>query len=192
MEVPHPIVCRSRVAAGRLGASGGWRLAAWLALEWLPTAHFREHCMRLWPLNKTMKLSEQRAQTCCSFCGRAKSVVGPMVEGPNSAFICADCVRLAARVADANAGKSLPAGLELNSWLSAHMNFVCYVRVDQDVDGGWTATLSTGGNTSAQGSTAKDAVRHLQAKLLTAAAEALSRGDEVGPGFSNHYIAEAK
>ncbi len=28
-------VCQSRVAAGRLGASGGWRLAAWLALEWL-------------------------------------------------------------------------------------------------------------------------------------------------------------
>jgi len=26
---------RSRVAAARLGASGGWRLAAWLALEWL-------------------------------------------------------------------------------------------------------------------------------------------------------------
>ncbi len=26
---------RFRVAAGRLGASGGWRLAAWLALEWL-------------------------------------------------------------------------------------------------------------------------------------------------------------
>jgi hypothetical protein len=26
---------KSRVAAGRLGASGGWRLAAWLALEWL-------------------------------------------------------------------------------------------------------------------------------------------------------------
>ena len=28
--------CQSRVAAGRLGASGGWRLAAWLALEWMP------------------------------------------------------------------------------------------------------------------------------------------------------------
>ena len=28
-------VCQPRVAAGRLGASGGWRLAAWLALEWL-------------------------------------------------------------------------------------------------------------------------------------------------------------
>ncbi len=26
---------RSRFAAGRLGATGGWRLAAWLALEWL-------------------------------------------------------------------------------------------------------------------------------------------------------------
>jgi hypothetical protein len=28
---------QSRVAAGRLGAAGGWRLAAWLALEWLPS-----------------------------------------------------------------------------------------------------------------------------------------------------------
>ncbi len=28
-------VCQPRVAAGRLEASGGWRLAAWLALEWL-------------------------------------------------------------------------------------------------------------------------------------------------------------
>ncbi len=26
---------RTRVAAGRLGASGAWRLATWLALEWL-------------------------------------------------------------------------------------------------------------------------------------------------------------
>ena len=26
---------RSRVAAGRLGATGGWRLAARLSLEWL-------------------------------------------------------------------------------------------------------------------------------------------------------------
>ena len=28
-------VCQSHVAAGRLGASGGWRLAAWLDLQWL-------------------------------------------------------------------------------------------------------------------------------------------------------------
>jgi hypothetical protein len=36
---------KPRVAAGRLGASGGWRLAAWLALEWLPFAIAPSKCM---------------------------------------------------------------------------------------------------------------------------------------------------
>jgi hypothetical protein len=33
-------VCQPRVAAGRLGASGGWRLAAWLASQRLPVGRF--------------------------------------------------------------------------------------------------------------------------------------------------------
>jgi hypothetical protein len=112
--------------------------------------------------------------------------VGPMVEGPNAAFICADCVRIAAGVADANAGKSLPTDLDPNEWHSAHMNVVCYARVHRGDDGSWRAEASSPTGMTAKGATAKEAVRRLQAKILQSAAEALSDGKEVGPHFTNH------
>jgi hypothetical protein len=52
--------CLSRVAAGRLGASGGWRLAAWLALEWLPFAIAPSKCM-MW-FRKVVRYGTGR---CC-------------------------------------------------------------------------------------------------------------------------------
>jgi ATP-dependent Clp protease ATP-binding subunit ClpX len=38
-------------------------------------------------------IKKRRASTC-SFCGKTHREVGPMVEGPNDAFICANCVDL--------------------------------------------------------------------------------------------------
>jgi hypothetical protein len=142
--------------------------------------------MGLWPLGKTMTASQQTAASLCSFCSRPQSVVGSMVEGPNAAFICADCVRLAARVADANAGKLLPVDLDPIDWRSAHMNLVCYVRVHRGEDGAWTAEASSPTAFTAQGSTAKEAVRRLQTEVLQRAAKALSDGKDVGSHFSNH------
>lgn len=142
--------------------------------------------MGLWPFGKTMTAPQQNSDSRCSFCGRPQSIVGPMVEGPNAAFICVDCVRIAAGVADANAGKSLPADLDPNEWRSAHMNVVCYTRVRKGDDGTWTAEASSPTEMSAQGATAKEAVRRLQAKILQSTADALSDGKEVGPHFTNH------
>src|SRR5271170_4976236 len=36
-----------------------------------------------------------RRITTCSFCGKSSRDVGPMVEGPNDVYICANCVDLA-------------------------------------------------------------------------------------------------
>ena len=36
-----------------------------------------------------------RRVTTCSFCGKSSRDVGPMVEGPNDVYICANCVDLA-------------------------------------------------------------------------------------------------
>jgi ATP-dependent Clp protease ATP-binding subunit ClpX len=36
-----------------------------------------------------------KLRTQCSFCGRISDVAGPMVEGPNAIYICADCVEIA-------------------------------------------------------------------------------------------------
>src|SRR5882672_8288855 len=36
----------------------------------------------------------RRRTSTCSFCGKTHREVGPMVEGPNDAFICANCVDL--------------------------------------------------------------------------------------------------
>src|SRR5512140_3034126 len=35
-----------------------------------------------------------RRVTTCSFCGKTSRDVGPMVEGPNEVYICANCVDL--------------------------------------------------------------------------------------------------
>ena len=35
-----------------------------------------------------------RRVTTCSFCGKTSREVGPMVEGPNDAYICANCTDL--------------------------------------------------------------------------------------------------
>lgn len=120
----------------------------------------------------------------CSFCGRPQSTVGPMVEGPH-AFICVDCVRLAVSVADANAGKSRPTDLDPNEWHSAHMHLVCYARVQRNGDT-WTAESSPPPGLTAQGATAAEAIRRLQAKLLHSTAEAVSEGKDVGRHFTNH------
>ncbi len=42
-NIENCAVCQSRAAAGRLGTTDGWRLAAWLALEWLPTDEHGKH-----------------------------------------------------------------------------------------------------------------------------------------------------
>ena len=36
----------------------------------------------------------RRRTSTCSFCGKTHREVGPMVEGPNDAYICASCVDL--------------------------------------------------------------------------------------------------
>src|SRR5690606_26132873 len=35
-----------------------------------------------------------RRITTCSFCGKSSREVGPMVEGPNDVYICANCTEL--------------------------------------------------------------------------------------------------
>jgi len=43
----------------------------------------------------TEDLNKQRKRaSVCSFCGKTHREVGPMVEGPNDAFICSNCVDL--------------------------------------------------------------------------------------------------
>ncbi|MBL4702237.1 MAG: ATP-dependent Clp protease ATP-binding subunit ClpX, partial [Phycisphaeraceae bacterium] len=48
--------------------------------------------------NSDKKLGESgfqgRRVTTCSFCGKTSREVGPMVEGPNDVYICANCVDL--------------------------------------------------------------------------------------------------
>lgn len=125
----------------------------------------------------------------CSFCSRTESVVGPMVEGPNAAFICADCVSIAAGVVDANRGRSAPPNLDANQWRAAHMNFVCYVHVWQDTGGTWKATASTAPGVEADGATPEEAVRLIQSKVLALASKALEDGKEVVAHFTNHLDA---
>ncbi len=38
--------------------------------------------------------SRRRSPNVCSFCGRSSEDAGPLVEGPNGVFICANCVEL--------------------------------------------------------------------------------------------------
>jgi hypothetical protein len=108
-----------------------------------------------------------------------------MVEGPNRVFICADCVRAASSVAEANRGVDRPAALDPADWGSAHMMFVVFARAEQAADGTWKATASIHDAVTAEGATAGEAVRRLQAKVLASAAERLSEGADVGAHFSN-------
>ena len=110
-----------------------------------------------------------------------------MVEGPDRVFICVECVRLCADVADANAATSLPSNLDPSKWHDAHMILVCYVRTHQGEDGVWMATALPPLQISARGDTAKDAVHRVQAELLGSAAKALAEGKQVGPHFTNQW-----
>jgi hypothetical protein len=51
---------------------------------------------------KTMTRSKKtnRENACCSFCQKSYRVVGPLVEGPNDAYICGECIELCTAILD--------------------------------------------------------------------------------------------
>src|SRR5665213_1347836 len=138
--------------------------------------------MTIWPFTKAevrpppQRPKDNPSNSHCSFCGRPRKQVGPMVEGPNEVYICVACVTLAHQIAEAN-GMSPPAA-DLNDatvrW-TGHMHIRCYFHLRQGADGGWIATNDHPQLLAGAGKTAKDAVRDLQAKVLVAASESFGR-----------------
>ena len=71
-----------------------------------------------------------RRVTTCSFCGKSSREVGPMVEGPNDVYICANCTELCQNIfkqerrrvhADRPAVGSIPSPRQLNEFLDQYV-----------------------------------------------------------------------
>ena len=147
--------------------------------------------MPIWPLRGTGAAGGSRGadhppDARCSFCGRPRATVGPMVEGPNAAFICVDCVRLAHQVAEGN--RTQPAAADLDDpavrW-AGHMHVRCYFALRRDGER-WQAVAEHPAGFVGVGRSAREAVRDLQARVLSASAEAIAAGHEVGDHYTNH------
>jgi hypothetical protein len=110
-----------------------------------------------------------------------------MVEGPNEAFICADCVSLANKIVEASRAQSPAVDLtDETARRGAHMLIVCFFRLKTLSDTQWTATAELTNEFVGQGINPSNAVRDLQAKLLSSTAESLAKSETIGAYFSNH------
>ena len=150
--------------------------------------------MPIWPFRKIKaRLAPQRPNdnppnSHCSLCGRPRTQVGPMVEGPIQVYICVECVTLAHQIAKANAMS--PAVADINNasvWWAGHMHIRCYFRLQQGADGNWIATADDPRVLAGTGKTARESVRDLQTKVLANAIDRFAQGSPVGEDyFTNH------
>ena len=123
----------------------------------------------------------------CSFCGRPRAHAGPMAEGPDDVYICAECIRLAAQIAEAD--PTQPTAPDLNDPTichDGHMHIRCYFYLRKNEHGKWTATARSPAGAFGEGNTPREAVRNLQTNLLAATLELLRRDQPPGDHFTNH------
>ena len=149
--------------------------------------------MPIWPFGKSRERTavgptpDNPPNAMCSFCGRSRATVGPMVEGPNSVYICVECVRLAYEIAEGN--RMQPASTPLDDVQvrrAGHMHIRCYFRLQQSADGVWCATSDGPVGYSAEGDSPREAVRAMQAHVLEGVAKSFASDGEVGDHFTNH------
>ena len=149
--------------------------------------------MSIWPFKKSRSSNAARVtpdnppNSRCSFCGRPRAVVGPMVEGPNDVYICVECVRLAHEIAEGN--RMQPANTDLNDaqvCRAGHMHIRCYFSIEHASDGTWRAVSRIPAGYSAQGSSPREAVRAMQSQMLEFVAKSFVAGGDVGDYFTNH------
>jgi hypothetical protein len=133
------------------------------------------------------KREDNPPNAVCSFCGRLRAVVGPMVEGPNDVYICVECVRLAHEIAEGN--RMQPAATDLSDAQvrrSAHRHIRCYFNLHQVSPELWRAVSESPKGFRGEGRSPREAVKAMQKAVLAATAPVLDT--DVGPGhwFTNH------
>ncbi len=149
--------------------------------------------MPIWPFNKRKPLSPSQPandnppNAQCSFCGRPRRHVGPMVEGPGGVYICVECVRLDHQIAEANAMQTATTNLDDASVRrSGHMHIRCYFHLQRGEGERWTAVAEHPRGILGTGGSPKEAVHNLQSKILAAIAEGFAGTGPVGVDFTNH------
>ena len=147
--------------------------------------------MPVWPFGKAAPAprstaSDNPPDAQCSFSGRPRAVVGPMVEGPNAAFICVDCVRLAHQIAEGNRLQPVAADVQDPTvrW-AGHMHVRCYFTLRREGER-WEAAADHPSGVVGVGRSAREAAHDLQAKVLSLSAEAVAADRNVGDHFTNH------
>ena|SRR5687767_7238887 len=148
--------------------------------------------MRIWPFKKSQDRPSSPANdnppnAHCSFCGRPRRHVGPMVEGPKAIYICVDCIGIAHQVAEAN--RLNPVAPEVNDtsvrW-AGHMHILCYFRLERMVSEQWRAVADHLKDIVGIGSSPKEAVHDLQAKVLSQTAISFAESSVMDEHFTNH------
>ena len=123
----------------------------------------------------------------CSFCGRPRKQVGPMVEGPNEVYICDECVHLASQIVETKINHTpITEATDPSVRQAGHMHIRCYFHIKQESDGQWAAIGENPSWAIGKGATAKDAMRNLQLDLLKRTSELLAVGKPPGRYFTNH------
>ena len=92
-----------------------------------------------------------RRVTTCSFCGKSSREVGPMVEGPNDVYICANCTELCQNIfkqerrrvheRSARPSSSIPAPRQIKEFLDQYV--IGQERREEVAVGGRARSLQT-------------------------------------------------